>query len=407
MTESDSKVIAPAMQTKKYTTKRLTTAEFVARAKDKHGGEYDYHLVNYINMSTKVWIVCKHHGKFLQTPHEHLKGSGCRDCGYAKARLKTTSSFEDFKSKADEVHKKYYSYKDTVWDESKGNKQKIKITCPKHGVFLQIVSNHTGGAGCPKCKAEATSQAKIKSTEKFIVESVGVHGDCYDYSEVEYRGNKIPVKIKCQKHGFFEQVPSSHLNGSGCFECFGKRRHPVELVLNRFKAAHGDRYDYSQMIYKGWQFKIKIVCKEHGVFEQVAGKHASGAGCGGCIETRGWAKSDYMKLCESRHNGMSNLYLIECFNDDESFYKIGMSVDVKRRFIGSTLPYKYKIILVIKENAGFVWDMERRLHAMLRKYKHKPKIPFEGDTECFTQIPNKVFRFLENIKNSNQLPLIA
>ena len=176
MTEANSKVIAPAMQSKKHTTKRLTTAEFVARAKDKHGGEYDYHLVNYINMSTKVWIVCKHHGKFLQTPHEHLKGSGCRDCGYAKARLKTTSSFEDFKSKAEEVHKKYYSYKDTVWDESKGNKQKIKITCPKHGVFLQIVSNHTGGAGCPKCKAEATSQAKIKSTEKFIAESVGCTG---------------------------------------------------------------------------------------------------------------------------------------------------------------------------------------------------------------------------------------
>ena len=64
--------------------KNLTTGEFIARAKEKHGNRYDYSKVQYKNFETKVCIVCPKHGEFWQTPHMHLCGDGCPLCNTSK-----------------------------------------------------------------------------------------------------------------------------------------------------------------------------------------------------------------------------------------------------------------------------------------------------------------------------------
>lgn len=61
-----------------------STKEFIINAKEKHGGIYDYSMVNYKNAKTHVIIICKIHGKFLQIPNYHLSGNGCRKCAYEK-----------------------------------------------------------------------------------------------------------------------------------------------------------------------------------------------------------------------------------------------------------------------------------------------------------------------------------
>ena len=60
--------------------RRLTTEEFIKKAKEVHGDKYDYSKVEYKNTSTKVCIICPEHGEFWQTPNEHLQGHGCRKC---------------------------------------------------------------------------------------------------------------------------------------------------------------------------------------------------------------------------------------------------------------------------------------------------------------------------------------
>ena len=44
---------------------------------------------------------------------------------------------------------------------------------------------------------------KKLTTEEFIEKAKAVHGDKYDYSEVEYIGALKKVKISCSQHGFF------------------------------------------------------------------------------------------------------------------------------------------------------------------------------------------------------------
>ena len=56
--------------------RRVTTEDFIARAKAVHGDKYDYSKVNYVSTNTKVCIIDKTHGEFWMSPHNHLKGQG-------------------------------------------------------------------------------------------------------------------------------------------------------------------------------------------------------------------------------------------------------------------------------------------------------------------------------------------
>lgn len=62
---------------------RSTTAEFIQKAALVHNGHYDYTDVSYLNRDSNVVIICPNHGPFLQTPHNHLYGKGCRHCSNA------------------------------------------------------------------------------------------------------------------------------------------------------------------------------------------------------------------------------------------------------------------------------------------------------------------------------------
>lgn len=68
--------------------KKLTTAEFISKAKLIHGDKYDYSKVEYCDARTKVRIICPKHGEFLITPNAHLNlKQGCRECYNSKKRV--------------------------------------------------------------------------------------------------------------------------------------------------------------------------------------------------------------------------------------------------------------------------------------------------------------------------------
>lgn len=71
-------------------SKRLTTEEFIIRAKYVHGDKYDYSLSEYKSANEKLTIVCKKHGNFTQSAYSHLMNRGCPECGKVK-RYKTKS----------------------------------------------------------------------------------------------------------------------------------------------------------------------------------------------------------------------------------------------------------------------------------------------------------------------------
>jgi len=64
---------------------------------------------------------------------------------------------------------------------------------------------------------------KIITTEKFIQRAIKVHGNKYDYSNSIYKTTRIKIKIICKKHGVFEQTPINHINNKQeCPLCYRK-----------------------------------------------------------------------------------------------------------------------------------------------------------------------------------------
>ena len=204
--------------------KKITTEEFIKRAKLVHGDAYDYTKTNFIKSSEKVCITCPKHGDFWQLPFNHLNGQTCKKCDNEEKSKKKTFTTEKFIEKAKEVHGDKYDYSKVKYVNTH---TKVCIICPIHGEFWQVPYYHLSGNGCQKCGNKETwdNRGRI-TTEDFIKKAKEVHGDKYDYSESEYKNRRTKVKIICHKcykngieHGIFYQNPYSHLKGNGCPHC--------------------------------------------------------------------------------------------------------------------------------------------------------------------------------------------
>jgi hypothetical protein len=146
-----------------------------------------------------------------------------------------------------------------------GNRYKVTITCPLHGDFKQFSSGHLAGKGCQKCFNKKLAKVLTKTTEDFIEKSVKIHGNKYDYSLVVYNHCMKKVVIICKDHGQFLQTPSSHWDGKGCKKCSKTALKTTETFIKESKDLFPDsNYSYEKTEYKGNKIKVIITCNKEG-----------------------------------------------------------------------------------------------------------------------------------------------
>lgn len=155
---------------------------------------------------------------------------------------------------------------------------KIKFICYIHGEIEQLPYVHLHGDGCPICSKE-------KYKKNFISKSNIIHDYKYDYSLIYYISAHKKVIIICPEHGEFKQRPNDHLSGYGCIKCSNRYNKKDDCIKN-FNKIHNNKYDYSLIDYKNNKTKIKIICPEHGIFEQRPDNHLNN-GCPFCNESNG------------------------------------------------------------------------------------------------------------------------
>ena len=260
--------------------KKINTVQFINKAIEIHGDKYDYSKVDYSGSSNKIKIICLKHGEFEQRAGGHLSGKGCIKCGREKTENAHRINIKTFINKAKKIHGNKYDYSKVNY---KNNSTNIIIICPEHGEFNQAPANHLVGKGCIKCGRERTSNAKLLDLNEFIKKAKQIHGDIYDYSRVNYKGRNKKITIICPKHGEFPQLPSNHLKGKKCSICAGADRNiDTKKCIDRSIKVHGNKYNYSQVVYERKDKHIKIICPKHGIFNQTPGKHWKGRGCIKC-----------------------------------------------------------------------------------------------------------------------------
>jgi hypothetical protein len=203
-------------------------------------------------MNNKVWIVCKDHGEFEQTPSKHiLSKRGCPSCGIKKCAKSITTSWEEFIKRARNKHGDKFEY---IQESYTGIHGKIDIICSIHGkITMTGISHCITKTGCKFCGDATRAISKTLTHDEFIKKANDYHNYKYDYSKTLYIHGRKKITIICKIHGEFQQFAFKHLLG-GCRKCAdelhaSKQRKTNEEYIEQAKRIHGDLYDYSKIDY--------------------------------------------------------------------------------------------------------------------------------------------------------------
>lgn len=176
----------------------------------------------------------------------------------------------------------------------------------------------------------------------------------------------------------------------------------TDYIKNVILLERGNEYDLSLIDYKNNSTPVKIGCKLHGIFEVPTGNFIGSKSYRGCPKCGrdsttqynidnpiGWSYEAWVKAGKtSKYFDSYKVYVLECWNDAEHFYKIGRTfLKTERRFRSNKLPYKYKVLQEFVDDDGkFICNLEILIKNSNKNYKYIPKTPFEGMYECFEKL---------------------
>lgn len=207
-----------------------TTQEFINKCRAFYP-EYDYSKVIYVTRNKPVIVRCKKHDYTWSPLAENLE-RGQAMCPLCKSELykqKFTMSQKEYIDRCILVHNNKYDYSKTIY---RGMDNKITITCPIHGDFEQMASNHIKGSGCPKCKRSKgeeqvislLNKLGIKYIEQYVIYPDNKHKIIVDFylpehnTFIEYNGiqHYIPIKHFGGELRFTQQTERDNILRNYC-----------------------------------------------------------------------------------------------------------------------------------------------------------------------------------------------
>lgn len=184
-------------------------------------------VLSFKNLNERATFFCeKHSEEFSLFPKSLLKGADCPKCRvdnkapkysppkspFTKEEQKQNKCLplDHFLKRSEDKFGKKFSYKNYC-----GIKHKVTILCPEHGEFQMFAFAHLKSpTGCGKCSKEEA----FYTHETFLKKANEVHKKVYQYPN-GYKDCRSSIKIICSKHGEFEILPYTHLQGGGCQKC--------------------------------------------------------------------------------------------------------------------------------------------------------------------------------------------
>lgn len=197
--------------------KKITTEGFIEKARTVHGDKYDYYRVEYNGALKKVVIICPKHGEFKQTPHNHLHGQGCPECGKVKTnnarRLTHIEQVEAINKVNPNVE---------ALEEIKGDKVKTLFRCKICGhEWRTKPTNLKNGNGCPECgEIRRVDKRRLTHTEQ-IAAIAKINPDVEVLGEIINNTTKVLCRCKICSHEW-NVAPYSLKQGNGCPKCAGR-----------------------------------------------------------------------------------------------------------------------------------------------------------------------------------------
>lgn len=219
-------------------TRKLTTKEFIEKAKAKHGDEYIYEKASYVSAFQKLTVTCKVHGDWLVRPDAHTRsGHGCPECKKLKIRAANGHTTEQVVAAFQSVHGDRYDYSlvKHVRDH-----ERVTVICRSHGAFECSPANHKAGKGCPACgqygyRPNKPGSLYILNNENFVKVGITnaevqtrvdqINRTTSDKFKIvasySYQDGRVPKDIECQMLKHLRQMcRQSEQTFDGSTECF-------------------------------------------------------------------------------------------------------------------------------------------------------------------------------------------
>lgn len=275
-----------------------------------------------------------------------------------------------------------------ISDEYINSSEKLMCKCKiDNHQWLATWESLNNGNGCPKCAGTIRlTLDEIKSDLKKSNEHITIVSD-------EYKNNRTKLLFICNICGYeWASMWSSLKRSKKCPKCTNKVRLTIEEIKERLSKINSNITITSEE-YVNNSTKLDCLCKIDGHKWMANWANLSqGWGCPMCKARKvGWSRTLWMNGSETSNNFDSfKLYIIKCYNEFESFYKIGITfLPIKMRYKdGSSMPYNYDVVKIIESGDGaYIYNLENKLHVKHKAYKYYPNIKFKGSlTECFSQL---------------------
>lgn len=316
--------------------------------------------------------------------------------------------FRQYRNKLNPFHmkRKFAELNIRVWEKNNNKSYKI-LEIDKSGKHLFVICEckecgriwHTRfarlkdeGTGCKTCK-NYNSPRSIEEIEE-ICTNYG-----YKLLSADGRLTKDYIHI-VDSVGYKYRTTYSTLMQTGNVRIFDPRNPYVKENISLFLKLNGDMAEFIGDEYNGRLSSLKLKCKKCGcIWERNLDNLQKQVLCPDCYELDGghYNKSSAREHRDNWINTDALVYTIRCFDDNEEFYKIGITTrSTKKRFCGKqALPYSYKVIHEIETSLYDAVFIEDELHELNKKYSYVPNIKFGGYTECFSQISGETYQIIK------------
>lgn len=229
-----------------------------------------------------------------------------------------------------------------------------------------------------------------------------------------YINAKTKLKFKCLKCGsIFESTWDDIHSGGGCIYCSGKQANETNSIYNLFPEliVYFKNEDDAKKVTRGSNKRVDLICPDCGHEKSLNPTDLvrRGFSCCNCNPNYGITRENkgmfnetiVERNKEEYKKEMTTLYIIKCFDDDESFFKIGItSRGLNRRFSSNKyIKYNYESLYEAYINLYDAAVIESKLHKLYERHSYTPLKRFGGWTECFSEINlDEIKRIIDEYK---------
>ena len=234
---------------------------------------------------------------------------------------------------------------------------------------------------------------KIKDKDGFIRKAILKYGDKYTYDDIVYTklGDTV-YNIYCTIHKEYFNINGNNFIYNckiGCPICIHEKakvhKHmSQEEFIRRVTEVHNDKYDFSNAIFKGYNYKVEVLCNTcNQKFYPFVTNLIRGSNCTYCAEVN----KEY-----KWKDTPTKFYVLELEYQGQKLYKIGITIrSIERRYKRELKDgIKYDIIFNREFDEGKIpFSLEQRLRGKLNDFNYKGESPFKrtGTNELFLVNP--------------------